>query len=156
MTLKVPWWLSPWAEVRRVRALNARFHEHDQDQMLRIGRLLNERDELQHKLQVKLDVEGSMSTVTPEVIFVGIPRGRGKRVWASRELDLVAFSMTGMGEGDPRWRVTAALGHALTVDGDSYSTILAQIERIWRNQDIEKRGQLTAGQKQIEGGRGSD
>ena len=77
-----------------------------------------------------------LSTHKPDWVLVGIPRpGRGVRVWASRELAGTAFDMTPMDQPPPRWKITATMQQALTVDEPGYAPAMAKISEIWANWD---------------------
>jgi hypothetical protein len=83
----------------------------------------------------------ALSTAMPEFVLVGIPRPsmQGKRLYASRNIEVTAFAMTEIGT-DPHWKIGAVLRQLLVIDKPSYGQCLARMAEIWANWDREERG----------------
>jgi hypothetical protein len=137
MAIRLPWWLSPWREVRACRAANLRL----------LGRLTKYAEDLDHshhhssRLESELRSlrslsaqDGMLSTQTPEFVIVGIPRpGMGVRLVASRDLGALAFGMTPTSTGGAQWKITATLDKTLFIDKPSYPEAFGHMSTIWRN-----------------------
>jgi hypothetical protein len=175
--VKVPWWLRPWGEVLRLRRA-VDYHANEADRLAEGNNSLAAKLRVQSETVLFLEAElrrlagterGAMlSTQKPDWVLVGIPRpGVGVRVWASRELSGTAFDMTPMDQPPPRWKITATMAQALTVDEPDYGAAMAKVTQIWHNWDAEAartetrahpvaRPQVTAGRAMLTRGGDDD
>jgi hypothetical protein len=153
------WWLNPWHEAAMLRKA-AEGYEQRIDDLCGTARMDTAAIiELEHQLatasrtaaqlrsQLATAVTDSrtsgsaIATAMPEFVLVGIPRPsmQGKRLYASRNIEVTAFAMTEMGT-DPHWKIGAVLRQLLVIDKPSYGQCLARMAEIWANWDREERG----------------
>lgn len=151
MRLHLPWWLSPWREVRlRTEAMDslsdqvARLTGIEAGLMTERARLSGQLEDAQRRLrQLHGGTPEGVMASPPEFVLVGIDRGAaGKRLIASRDLPGAAFGMTGMDDPPPRFQIRAVLARPLFIDSPDYATALDRMRAIWMNWDKAATGGL--------------
>lgn len=151
----MPWWLNPWREaVRQQRdAAHMAWESNERYERLRVSakELERLRDDLTRAEREVASLRGqlaaavtdartsgaALSTAQPEFVLVGIPRGpgQGKRIQVSRDIEVTAFAMTEMGEGEPRFKIGAIMAKLLVIDKPTYGEALQLLATIWASQD---------------------
>jgi hypothetical protein len=146
--VKLPWWLWPWRANRLLTAAIEGQREQLTDllrsqsecnaERIRLNREISHlRGQLAAAVTDARTSGAALSTAKPEFIMAGIPRGPGigKRIQVSRDIEVTAFAMTEMGDGEPRFKIGAILGRLLVVDKPTYGECLQHLATIWANQD---------------------
>jgi hypothetical protein len=156
--VRLPWWLNPWREVRRYRVAADFAGQQAREMLISLSerntgiiRLNREIASLRGQLAAAVTdarTSGAALSTAPEFIMAGIPRGpgMGKRIQVSREVEVTAFAMTEMGQGEPRFKIGAIMARLLVIDKPTYAECLAYLAMIWENQDREAVVALETGQ----------
>jgi hypothetical protein len=154
--VRLPWWLNPWREVRILQLRLVEQHGNivaAREQMESAARdaahWRSQMEAAQRQLAAAVTdakVSGSaLATSVPEFILVGIPRGNGKRIQVSRNIEVTAFTITEPGDGEPRFKIGAVMGHLLVIDKPTYADCLAHLATIWENQNAEAANRAVTG-----------
>jgi hypothetical protein len=160
MRLQIPWWLSPWREVRRIERERDVLVGQWNDQRIRIQALtgqLAEAERQNRNLMGAQTPEGAIpSSEQPDFVLVGIPRGQGKRLLAARNLAGAHFGMTDAQDPPPRWKIMATLVQPLFIDAAAYPEAMARLQEIWANWDREAQREKRAALPAEPSGRAHD
>jgi uncharacterized coiled-coil protein SlyX len=175
--VRLPWWLNPWHEARELQH-TAGGYEQRIDDLCETARMdmstiagqartiAGLGDQLADSRHLVANLRGqlaaavtdartsgaAMATAQPEFVLAGTDRGpgRGKRIQVSRDIEVTAFAMTEMGDGEPRFKIGAIMARLLVIDKPTYGECLQYLATIWANQDrdaqasLSGRGRVTA------------
>jgi hypothetical protein len=155
--MSLPWWLRPWREVRELRHAADGYVQRIDDLCATASRdiaTIAEQEQLIWSMRGQLAVAvtdarvsgAAFSTVAPEHVVVFIPRGDGlgKRIQASRDIEVTAFAITEPDNPPPRWKLGVIMEQMLTIDQPTYAQCLSRLAEIWANRDRNERNEHPA------------